>query len=156
MLGMVVIDAWKALKLSDSKTPSVKEFADVLAQQLIDQAKYFEKKQQVGNTTVLKNVVTCNFESSTSVSSLSIVKPCISHTKVLLEKGKQLRCLWCSRVNLVERKTTLKCLECGKGFCRDENNGLTCWSHHVALGGIPAAPKRGTKKMKLCIVLDRA
>ena len=31
MLRMVVIDAWKALKLSDSKTLSVRDFADVLA-----------------------------------------------------------------------------------------------------------------------------
>ena len=41
------------------------------------------------------------------------------------------------------------CQECGKGFCRDKNNGLSCWSHHVALGGIPKPPKYGTRKKKL-------
>ena len=39
----------------------------------------------------------------------------------------------------------MKCLECGYGFCR----GGSCWSHHVAMGGIPQAPKKGTKKQKL-------
>ena len=48
-----------------------------------------------------------------------------------------------SHVNLMERKTTLRCLECKKGFCRNH-----CWSHHVAHGGIPVAPKYGTKKRK--------
>lgn len=155
ILRVVVVDAWKALKLSDSKTLLVREFADVLAQQLLGEAEDLEEKQ-VGNTIVPENVVTCTFKSSTTVSSLSIVKPCNSHTKVLLKKGKQLRCLWCSCVNLVECKSTLKCLECRKGFCCDKNNGLSCWSHHVALGGISAAPKHGTKKMKLCDVLDTA
>ena len=54
------------------------------------------------------------------------------------KRGKQLRCMWCSRIKLVERKTTLKCLECGKCFCRDKNNRLSCWPHHVALGGSKA------------------
>ena len=47
------------------------------------------------------------------------------------------------------------CQECGKGFCQD-CSGLSCWSHHVALGGVPAAPARGTKKRKVqeCVEVD--
>lgn len=70
------------------------------------------------------------------------IKP---HTKIYL-KNRQVRCIWCSRVNPVEKKTT--CKECGKGFCQD-SSGLSCWSDHVAIGGVPAAPARGTKKRKV-------
>ena len=38
--------------------------------------------------------------------------------------------------------------ECGKGFCRDES-GNGCWSHHLAYGGVPQVPARGTKKRKV-------
>jgi len=41
----------------------------------------------------------------------------------------------------------MKCEECGYGFCRN-NSGRDYWSHHVALGGIPQAPKRRTKRKK--------
>ena len=71
------------------------------------------------------------------------------HTNIILKGGKQLPCMWYSRVNLLEQKTTFMCQECRKGFCRDENNGLSCWSHHVVLGGVPKAPKYGTRKRKL-------
>jgi len=49
----------------------------------------------------------------------------------------------------------MMCQECGKGFCQD-CSGLSCWSHHVALGGVPAAPARGTKKRKVgeCVEVD--
>jgi hypothetical protein len=53
----------------------------------------------------------------------------------------QIRCLWCSRVNGKDKKTTLKCLECGVGFCKDQT-GRMCWSLHVALNGPPKQPKR--------------
>ena len=72
------------------------------------------------------------------------IKP---HTKIYL-KNRQVRCIWCSRVNPVEKKTTIMCKECGKGFCQD-SSGLSCWSDHVAIGGVPAAPARGTKKRKV-------
>mmetsp|Transcript_18284 Transcript_18284/g.17634 ORF Transcript_18284/g.17634 Transcript_18284/m.17634 type:complete len:83 (-) Transcript_18284:213-461(-) len=56
----------------------------------------------------------------TSVSSLTEDKNLVSeHTSVCLQGKKQLRCVWCSRVNLTERKTTMKCEECNAGFCRD-------------------------------------
>ena len=62
--------------------------------------------------------------------------------------------MWCSRANLLERKTSLICQECGKGFCRDERNRLSCWSHYIALGGVPKALKDGTRKRWIneCII----
>ena len=34
----------------------------------------------------------------------------LMHTIEFLKGGKQVRCRWCSRVHLIEKKTTLKCL----------------------------------------------
>ena len=70
-----------------------------------------------------------------------------SHTKVILKRGQQVCCIWCSRVNLKESKTAMKCLECDRGFCRDRMK--ECWLHHVACGGVLKAPPRGSLKRKL-------
>ena len=71
--------------------------------------------------------------TETNISSISMQHQIQrSHTREYLKKG-QLRCIWCSRVNLVEKKTTMKCIECGKGFCRDGSENH-CWSFHVGLG----------------------
>ena len=69
------------------------------------------------------------------------------HEQVYLSGTKQRRCIWCSQVNHVERKTTLMCRQCGVGFCRD-SSGRGCWSHHISAGGIPAPPAKGTHKRK--------
>ena len=42
----------------------------------------------------------------------------------------------------------MKCKECGVGFCRT-STGRDCWSHHVAMNGIPESPEKGTKR-RLC------
>ena len=76
-------------------------------------------------------------ELSTQVSTTKE----LMYTMEFLKGEKQVRYTWCSRVNLIERKTTLKYLEGNKSFCRNH-----CWSHHVAHGGFPAAPKYGLKK----------
>ena len=39
----------------------------------------------------------------------------------------------------------MKCFKCDKGFCRD-SGGSGCWSQHVAFGGVPCAPEKGTRK----------
>ena len=36
----------------------------------------------------------------------------------------------------------MKCKECDRSFCRKPD----CWSHHVAYGGVPMQPKKGTRK----------
>ena len=57
-------------------------------------------------------------------SEISQLSTQVSTTKELmytiefLKGGNQVRCIWCSCVNLIGRKTTLKSLECNNGFCR--------------------------------------
>ena len=63
------------------------------------------------------------------------------HTMEFLKGRKQVRCIWCTCIHLIEKKITLMCFECNKGFYINH-----CWSHHVTHGGIPAAPKYGTKR----------
>ena len=53
-------------------------------------------------------------------------------------------CVQCNRVNLKESKTAIKCLECDRGFCRDGDK--ECWLYHVACGGVPKAPPKGSLK----------
>ena len=144
MLGMNVVDCWK-LKKRKNQDVTISQFADELAADLLMQAQEIEEEENT-RQTIPQTVST---ESSTEVSSISPNQGCpVVHMKEFL-KGGQLRCIWCSRINLIERKTTLKCKECGKGFCRDET-GNGCWSNHLCYGGVPNAPKRGTKKRKVC------
>ena len=143
ILGMNVVDTWKLCQ--DKNKLSISQFADELAADLLHQAEMLQ--QETTDQEVPLPIVSAD-SVITEVSSISPVSPYPSggtHTKIMLEKGKQLRCIWCSRINLVNKKTTLMCKECGKGFCRDES-GNGCWSHHVSLGGCPQAPKRGTLK----------
>ena len=133
LLGIIVIDAWKAIKRINRYSYSITDFADILAKEMLEQASQLQV-----STEFINDEIKCAHSNSchTTVSQISEhTGDKQQHTKIILKKGKQLQCMWCSRVNLIEQKTTLKCLECGKGFCRDKNNGLSCWSHHVALGG---------------------
>ena len=105
---------------------------------------------QVG-TYLINNVIEQSDSNSylTTVSSLTACTGNKQSNKIILKRREQLRCMWCSRVNLLDRKTTLMCQEYKKGFCRDENNILSCCSYHVALGGVTHAPKYGTRKRNL-------
>ena len=62
------------------------------------------------------------------------------HTQEFLKGGKRLQCIWCSRANFVERKTSLRYLEYKKGSCKNH-----CWSHY----GVPVVLKCGAKKRKI-------
>ena len=138
MVGMTAIDAWKISRLQEQNSLTIKEYSDILAADMIDAATSLQKK-------TIATIVDVDADTATTSSVSLLTSPAnTTHTKVLLEGRKQVRCIWCSRIHLVERNTTMKCLECDKGFCRDQ--GRDCWSHHIALGGIPASPKRGTKK----------
>ena len=138
ILGMTVTDAWKIYKNVDKHPISICQYADMLADDMMRCAEEISEDE----LSLPQDVTT---DSEAQISSLSSVdtRRCGRHTKVILKS--QIRCVWCSRVNLTHRKTTLKCKECGSGFCRDES-GRMCWSHHLALGGCPMAPKRGTLK----------
>lgn len=39
----------------------------------------------------------------------------------------------------------MMCKECRVCFCRT-GSGRDCWSHHVAMNGIPEAPQKGVKR----------
>ena len=140
MVGMTVVDTWKMMKKKDANHSSITEFADVLAREMIDHVENLLQDVPPDNVVTVEPE-----ETSMTTTSTLTVDTNMRHTKIFLTDKKQLRCIWCSRINLTERKTTMMCLQCGKGFCRD-SSGFGCWSHHIALGGIPCAPKKGTKK----------
>ena len=144
--GMVVTDVWKMFRICGEAYETIAEFIDVLASDMIREAEKLDAPQSdVPAVTLTRNPSTM---SSVTINGEDKPKEMI-HTKLFLKNKKQVRCMWCSRVELIERKTTMKCFECNAGFCR--NGG--CWSHHVAIGGVPRAPKKGTKKRKLCEVI---
>ena len=141
-VGIIVTNVWKTLKKVSKKNNqflSIPNFGDELAYEIIKEAREEEE-----DTESQMSIAIVPIPSTDSISTISAEAIGRIHTKIKLPAGKQLRCIWCSRVNLVERKCTVQCQECGKGFCRD-----LCWSLHVAHNGVPAAPKRGTKKKKV-------
>jgi hypothetical protein len=75
---------------------------------------------------------------------LSNAQTCLRGNRGRIKRNRytaQVRCVWCARVKGKEKKTTLKCLECGVGFCKDDT-GRMCWSLHVAANGPPELRKR--------------
>ena len=150
MLGMIVVNMWKTLKVDGKPLTSsvILDVTDILAYNMI----HSQPLELTGMSIATGAEEMCPeippLEAISNLSSEFAGRIRTPHTKLKLEGGKQVRYIWCSRVNLCERKATLKCVECNKGFCRDEN-GCSCWLHHVALGGVPKAPKRGTAKHKV-------
>ena len=144
--GFTVAEVYKLYPLVIGKRgPSqITELADELSGEMLAVAKELKKEKE--RTTRSGNVrtqpVEIEFSSDTSTVSSPTTGCQHQHTKVWLKGGKQMRCVWCSRVNYNLRKTTLMCLECNKGFCRESTEQFF-WSHHVALGGCPPAPARG-------------
>ena len=157
IVGMTIVDCWKLFRTKTKCNISILDFTDQLGKDMMEASKLFEFAEKGGTCTrsgkqyhkqeehAVQCVVTAN--ASTDFSSLSMHAIAQkTHTREFTKK--QVRCIWCSRVSLIEKKTTMKCIECGKGFCRD-GTGNDCWSLHVALGGVPPCPKRGTKKRKV-------
>ena len=70
------------------------------------------------------------------------------HIRLILPRNKQLWCIRCSRIHLIKRKVTIRCKEYGVGFYKT-GSGRDCWYHHVAMNGIPEAPRKGQKR-RLC------
>ena len=138
ILGMTVTDAWKIYKMLDNYPFTICQYADMLAGDMMNAAAELEED-------VVELPQAVSIDSQTQLSAMSSIETRTigHHTKQILKS--QIRCVWCSRVNLTHRKTTLKCKQCKSGFCRDES-GRMCWSHHLALGGCPLAPTRGTLK----------
>ena len=98
MLGFIVTNAWKMTQNLYSKI-LINPFADELAYEMIQRFKRLENIQEE------KSVQLCLPIGTSIMSKLSIVS-CISmgssvtHTKLKIEPGKQMRCIWCICVHL--------------------------------------------------------
>lgn len=143
-VAFLVTNLWKILKNVNGKNinmETIQDFTDILSYDMIENT---ESKDGVSSQicTEVSNIQVEN-DSISSLASEQILYT--HHTKSKLPSGKQLQCIWCSRVNLIEQKCFLTCIECGKGFCSD-NTGRPFWSLHVAHGEVPAPPKKGSKK----------
>ena len=72
-------------------------------------------------TNMCNNIIKCSDSNSSCLTTVSpITESCTDynkqHTKILLKGGKQLWCMWCSRVNLLESKNTLMFARMWKGL----------------------------------------
>ena len=148
-LGMDITSSWKSFKRYHREgcdIPSSTEFSHITAYEMIkevDRIKAIE--DDVPNRARVVDIA----PSKESITlSLSFPFPShVKHTMVLLEGKKQVRCVWCSKVNLVQQKVSMICKECTKGFFR-ATSGRECWSHHVAINELPKNLKKGTKQMQ--------
>ena len=82
-MEIVVIDAWKALKIGDSSPLLVREFAGILTKKLVKEAYDLKHKDKVCKDFV-ENVVMSNTEYSSSVSTHSMATAHFSHTNIFL------------------------------------------------------------------------
>mmetsp|Transcript_19080 Transcript_19080/g.18326 ORF Transcript_19080/g.18326 Transcript_19080/m.18326 type:complete len:258 (+) Transcript_19080:536-1309(+) len=124
-LGMIVTNLWKMMRIDNNirSHTLIAQISDKLDYEIMEKAKSLENTQQNYSTSGQLCLPTSAphffLNKQSSVSSMSFESHLIlslSHTKLKIEPGKQVRCIWCSCVHLVERKTSLKCLQCGKGF----------------------------------------
>ena len=78
---------------------------------------------RITDTTIniTRRIIESQYDQS-SISSLSYEVQGSNRTRFYLARQKQIRCILCSRVNLIERKTTMKCKECYRFFL--QKNGL--------------------------------
>ena len=119
MLGIILMDTWKLFKNRHCKgfrKVSISEFADILANEFLDEA------NEVALLPLTNISITEGVKIESEISQLSTQVSTtkeLMHTMEFLNGGKQVRCIWCSCINLIKRKTTLKYLECNKGFCRN-------------------------------------
>ena len=72
MLGTVIVNEWKALKIGDSSSLSVREFDELLRRELIKDANELEEREKVKHKICWKGGDMQNW-NSTSVSSLSLL-----------------------------------------------------------------------------------
>jgi len=133
---MTVTDAWKIYRMLDDHSFTICQYDNMLAGDMMNCAAELEE-----DVVELTQAVSIHPEMQLSSMSSIDTRKCGHHTKQIMKF--QIRCVWYSRVNLTHRKTTLKCKECGSVFFRDESRCML-WLYHLALGGFPLAPKRGT------------
>ena len=126
---MNVIDTWKLDKIGRIASQTIKEYTDILSRALIDTAmrKTMSIDSLAASIEINSNIICMSRrieKDGTLISSLSQdVHPGSIHTKEYMIKQEQVRCIWCSRVNLIKRKTNMKYIECDRGFCKKRY----CW-----------------------------
>ena len=138
---MNITDAWKTFRTNHKislRDIGITQFADILAEEMMEDVDEIDE-----NYDIICNTSTTSSDIN-SIHNITLSIQETTHTRQFLVRGKQLRYIWCSRVHLIEIKKTLKCVECGYGFCRNE-----CWEHHQRLGSTPAASRRGERKRKI-------
>ena len=105
---IIVIDTWKGIRQLKRCRYSVIDFADILAKEMLEQASQLQVCTNLINNVIEQSDSNCRL---TTVSSVTACTGNKQHTKIILKGGKQLRCVCCSRVNLLEQKTKLMCQE---------------------------------------------
>ena len=143
---MIVTNLWKIVKKIKGKKlqkSAITQFVDELAYDIIEDTNKEEEDDY--DSVFERDQVTMLVRFPLYLTNKIIHGR--THTKVNLPGGRQLICIWCSRVSLIERKYTIQCLKCNTGCCRDDQ-GNSCWYLHIAHGGFPAPPKRGILKRK--------
>jgi len=140
-VGMAMVDYWKIYKSRHKiggSAPSVNQFVNILALDMIEYV-----------NTLIEDLIEIKEQPSSDILSVTYTSVSVVnsiHTQVLLSSKNKIRCIWCSRVNLVEQKSTIKCLEYRKGFYRT-TTCIECWSDHVVMGYVPKFPVKGTKRV---------
>jgi len=155
IIGFTVTDAWKLTKYHSKRWAKerVVAFSNRLAFSLLHNLKPAISPMDIIEVPLSVE----SYESSVTKSDSEIMhtkerlpviktKPadCVS-TRSGRSAGsksytKQIRCVWCSRVHGVIRKTSLKCAKCGVGFC-SERTGRNCWLMHIQNHGPPPAKR---------------
>ena len=152
LLGIVVTDSWKAMRYHYKKRADepIRSFVNRLSFALLNEdSKIFEAP--------VENIVA---SLETVSSGLSDEPQLGGHTQLKLSKTKtasklptrsgsvsttsytkQVRCVWCSRVENIVSKTTIICKECGVGFCSNKT-GRKCWALHVLNDGPPMQSRK--------------
>ena len=116
IIGMTLVDCWKIEKtrcrIKQKKSITSLEHVDQLGKEMIDTATTIKKSGKKKTCSGTEFYINTNKSyTSLGISEVSGNIETRRHTRCYL--SHQLRFIWCSIVGLVERKTTMKCSECG-------------------------------------------
>ncbi len=140
----------KKIFYKSNRQYTITKFADILARDMVEYAQQLEEQEDIDKLGISEVVYstasstlnpitqsTSNDSGKTAISSVTctIGKICFGvheeallvHTPELLPTGKQVRCIWCNRVSLIECKTTMRCKQCKRGFCVTRMVPLADW-----------------------------
>lgn len=152
IIGLTVTDSWKLTRYHSKRWAEerVVAFSNRLAYGLLhgldDSISPMDIVEMLQKEDSVESSVTTKSESENTHTKIKLpvvqTEPTCVSTRSERSIGsssytKQIRCVWCSRVHGLIRKTSLKCAECGLGFC-SERTGRKCWLMHTENHGPPA------------------